>query len=323
LRANPALSHCPDCGAEIDIPAVEPVDPPAVEAMPAAVSIEPVLAEPSSDDFTGTVDAPSTPGDVVDPENEATADDNAQTEAAFEQVDAVADSEDAIFEDAGNESALSADLEPALRAIDAEHDELAQYDTAEPLPELEAQSAEGVSESLAETAVASTPSFLATATVPIRPRAPRWHWIALVALALLLGLQSVLADRARLAADAGWRPLLSTLCGVFGCELPAWREPQAFAMLSRDVRPATDAPGTLLVQATFRNDARWTQAWPVLYLSLSDADGRVVGARAFTATEYLGRNAAQAGLAPGQSAQVALRLHEPTTPVVAFSFEFR
>ena len=323
MRANPALSHCPDCGAEIDIPAVEPVDPPAVEAMPASGTIDPAPVEPSSDDVTETIDAPHTPDNVVETEIEAIPDDGAQTEAAFEQVDVVADSEDPIFEEAEGESVLSADLEPALRAIDAEPDEFAEHDNAEPLPELEAHSTEGVSESLAETTVATAPSFLAAAAAPSRPRTPRWHWFALVALALLLGLQSLLADRARLAADAGWRPLLSTLCGVFGCELPAWREPQAFAMLSRDVRPATDTPGTLLVQATFRNDARWTQAWPVLYLSLSDADGRVVGARAFMAAEYLGKNAAQGGLAPGQSAQVVLRLREPTTPVVAFSFEFR
>jgi hypothetical protein len=79
----------------------------------------------------------------------------------------------------------------------------------------------------------------------------------------------------------------------------------------------------LNVQATFRNDARWPQAWPVLLLSLSDADGRVLGARAFAPKEYLGATATQTELAPGQSAQIVLRLHEPNPDVVAFSFDFR
>ncbi|MFT3755008.1 MAG: DUF3426 domain-containing protein [Pseudoxanthomonas sp.] len=157
---------------------------------------------------------------------------------------------------------------------------------------------------------------------PATAHAIKWQWAAVAALIALLGLQVLLADRDRLATDAGWRPLLGALCGALHCTLPPWREPQAFAMLSRDVRPLPGAPGTLLVQATFRNDARWSQPWPTLQVSLSDADGRVVGARAFTAAEYLDTAETQAELAPGQSAQVSMRLREPHEGVVAFSFDF-
>ncbi len=180
---------------------------------------------------------------------------------------------------------------------------------------------------------ASTPTSVLTPQTPsftrqpayarTHPRTAKWQWAALVALSLLLLVQVLIADRARLAADASWRPLISGLCGVANCTLPAWRQPGAFAMLSRDVRPIAGRAGGLEVQATFRNDARWAQAWPVLLLSLSDADGRVVGARAFTAREYLGASATQNGLAPGQSARIALQLHEPNPAVVAFSFDFR
>jgi len=155
-----------------------------------------------------------------------------------------------------------------------------------------------------------------------QPRPAAWQWAALVVLTLALVLQILLADRARLAADAQWRPVLESLCNLFGCSLPTWREPDAFTMLSRDVRPAPDVPGALLVQATFRNDARWKQQWPVMRLSLSDADGRVVGARAFDPSEYLGPTITQGTLAPGQSAQVMLQVRELQASVVAFSFDF-
>ena len=94
-------------------------------------------------------------------------------------------------------------------------------------------------------------------------------------------------------------------------------------MLSREVSPIRGLSGGLQVQASFRNDARWAQSWPVLVLSLSDADGRIVGERAFTSREYLGADATQKELGAGQSAQIALQLHEPNPDVVAFSFEFR
>jgi|GEM_PF-93320 len=172
-------------------------------------------------------------------------------------------------------------------------------------------------------AAASTPNF---ARAPVRVRAPRtpaWQWCVLLLLGLLLVLQILLADRARLSADARWRPLLTTLCGVLHCDLPLWHEPSAFTMLDRDVRPAPGEAGVLRIQASFRNDARWNQAWPWLQLSLSDADGRVIGSRVFSPTEYLGRapDPAQT-LAPGQSGRIDFRVREPAAGTAAFTFDF-
>lgn len=168
------------------------------------------------------------------------------------------------------------------------------------------------------------PSFTRQPAAVHASQAPKWQWAVFLALLVLLGLQVLLADRERLAADAAWRPMITLLCKAMGCSVPAWRQPEAIAMLSRDVSPIAGSDGGLDVQATFRNDARWAQPWPVLLLSLSDADGRVLGSRAFTPDEYLGpAAAAQAELAPGQSARVALRLREPGAGVVAFSFDFR
>ena len=180
-------------------------------------------------------------------------------------------------------------------------------------------------EDSASPAVAA-PSFARQNRAHATPPAdtPRWQWGLVLALALLLGLQIILADRARLAADAGTRPLVSGLCTVLRCSLPAWHEPSAFSMLSRDIRPVPGQAGALQVQTSFRNDARWAQAWPALRLSLSDADGRVIGRRTLQPAEYLGPGADPlARLEPGQSAQVSFRLREPAAATVAFSFEFQ
>lgn len=164
-----------------------------------------------------------------------------------------------------------------------------------------------------------------------RPRvrataASRTSWRSLGAVAvlsLLLALQLLLAQRDTLAASPRWRPTIGTLCAALRCTLPPWREPAAFTMLSRDVRPHPGAPGTLLINASFRNDARWPQPWPSLLLTLSDLDGRMVGARTFVASEYLGAASTQSGLAPGQTAAVSLVVVEPAPDIVAFTFDFR
>jgi hypothetical protein len=173
------------------------------------------------------------------------------------------------------------------------------------------------------------PSFVpGERTRPTGPAAYRRRWIhaSLVGLGVLLLLQIALADRARLAADARWRPALLQACAVLGCELPPWRELDAITLLDRDVRPDPRHPGVLHATVSFRNDARWPQPWPMLLLTLSDADGRVTGARSFTPSEYLHAAdpaATQNGLASGQSASVALDIIEPEPSTVAFTFDFR
>ena len=176
---------------------------------------------------------------------------------------------------------------------------------------------------IAPAATRRLPSFARNADGSTRPAHERWLIVAVIALAVLLVLQLLLADRARLAANAQWRPMLATLCGALRCELPPWREPAAFTLLQRDVRQHPTLPGVLRVSATFRNDARWAQPWPRLQLTLSDVNGRPAGERRFEAQEYLGGAPGQAELASGESATVAMDILEPAPQIVAYDFRFR
>ncbi len=169
------------------------------------------------------------------------------------------------------------------------------------------------------------PRFLRPSATPaIGPpssRERRLLWIALPALTLLFGLQLLLADRARLAADPVWRPWAAAACTLARCTLPPWHEPSAIALLQRDVRPHPEHAGVLLVDATLRNDAPHPQAWPLLALTLSDADGRALGARWFAPDEYRPADA-PVHLAPGAQATFRLEVVEPSPHTVAFNFDF-
>jgi hypothetical protein len=160
------------------------------------------------------------------------------------------------------------------------------------------------------------------------PRPPRWRrvpwsWLAVPLLALCLLLQVLLADRARLAADAAWRPRIVWLCSWLHCQVPAWHEPSAFHISSREIRPHPSAAGALLVTATFRNDAAFAQDWPQLQLSLANLDGDSLGLRRFSAREYLGSDPSGAQIGPGQSATISLAVIDPGKRAVEFGFEFR
>lgn len=171
----------------------------------------------------------------------------------------------------------------------------------------------------------ATPSF-ARRRAPVPAPASRRPWLmpaAIAGLALLLAAQWLLADRARLAADPGWRPVVATACNVLGCSLPPWREPTAFNLLDRDVRPHPARKGVLQVSASFRNDAAWPQPWPEMVLTLSDVDGGEIAARGFTAAEYLGAPPGEDALASGQAATIRMEVLEPSPRAVAFAFDFR
>lgn len=164
------------------------------------------------------------------------------------------------------------------------------------------------------------PQFLSgNPRVVIHPRGERWA-VAVLALALLAQLGWL--QRAPLAANPHLRPALETACGMLHCQLPAWHEPAAFTLLSRDVIAPPNRPRVLRVQASFRNDARWAQAWPVLVLTLADVNGRTLGSRRFLPADYLGKTAPATPLAPGQASQIAFDILEPAPGTVAFDFRF-
>jgi hypothetical protein len=177
----------------------------------------------------------------------------------------------------------------------------------------------------AKRGIRNAPSFARGTRSDNASADPRERWMpaVVVMLALLLGLQWLLADRARLAADPQWRPILQRICALLRCDLPPWREPAAFTLLQRDVRQHPNIPGALRVSATFRNDARWPQPWPQLRLTLSDINGRPAGERSFRVDEYLGGAPSQPALASGESATIAMDILEPAARIVAYDFSFR
>lgn len=166
-----------------------------------------------------------------------------------------------------------------------------------------------------------SPSFIDEPLVA--PRSRRWRWAAVaVVLSLALLLQVIIADRKRLATDPVWRPRLEMLCGVLRCTLPAWKEPRAFHVTSRDIRPHPSVPNALLLTASFRNDAAFAQDWPQLEVALTDLDDQPLGLRRFEAREYLGNEPAMPMIMPGQSASLTLEIMDPGKHAVAFRLEF-
>ena len=143
-------------------------------------------------------------------------------------------------------------------------------------------------------------------------------------LALCLGVQLVWAKRKPLTANPATRSWLTQACHLFGCTLPPVRDLAKLQLLSRDVRPHPNVPNALLISATIRNNAAFTQPFPVVSITLSDLDENRLAMRRFRPAEYIvDPKVRAAGLAPGATAALMFEVKDPGRNAVAFQFGFQ
>ena len=152
----------------------------------------------------------------------------------------------------------------------------------------------------------------------------QWPWVIAAGLLLLvLGAQLAWAKRDFLIRDplvGGW---LRSACGTLGCELPLIAAPEQLRLLASNVQPHPSVSGALMISASVRNDAVFVQPFPVLTITLSDAQGRRIAMRRLQPREYLDDTTIlQHGLAPGASAALLLEVEDPGDQAVAFEFGF-
>ena len=152
----------------------------------------------------------------------------------------------------------------------------------------------------------------------------RWPWVVVCfVLALLLGTQLAWAERDSLIRHTiagGW---LRSICATFGCELPLIAAPQQLRLLDSNVQTHPSVSGALMISASVRNDAAFAQPYPVVTITLSNAQGQRMAMRRLQPREYLDDNTIlQRGLAPGASTVLLFEVQDPGDKAVAFEFGF-
>jgi predicted Zn finger-like uncharacterized protein len=182
---------------------------------------------------------------------------------------------------------------------------------------------EAASDAIAD--AAEPPTFAPRFARHRRESAERfWPWVfACVLLSLLLGSQLAWARRDFLIRDPQTGPWLQQICGALHCQLPLVAAPGQLRLLASNVQTHPSVPGALVISLGVRNDAPFSQPYPVVALTLSDASGKRVAMRRLQPAEYLDdAPARQRGLAPGSRTAVLFEVEDPGTRAVAFAFDF-
>ena len=150
-----------------------------------------------------------------------------------------------------------------------------------------------------------------------------WAVAAVIALTMLLAGQFVYAERYELARFESVRPWLETFCKPLACDLPLRRVTSKIESLERQVRDHPHAKDALLINASFVNNADFTQAYPVFQVSFFDVSGTRIAVRNFQPEEYLqNQQDTKHGLQSSQQTSVQLEVVDPGDKAVSFQFEF-
>jgi len=133
------------------------------------------------------------------------------------------------------------------------------------------------------------------------PRRALWA-TASALLALALMTQAAFYYRGEIAVlFPGVRPVLAKLCARLGCDVPLPRRAQLISIEASDLQADPANPGVMVLTATLRNRAAFTQSFPSLELTLTDTLDQPLARRVLAARDYLDRRTrVEAGL-PGNS----------------------
>ena len=219
--------------------------------------------------------------------------------------------------------ALHADTaaaEPALELatmeaadVGAQVQELAIAHAADTAAEMAAPTAETPQAAKAEPAIAEsaivygkavsgarTFDFGPVAAAELDRPSRRWPWL-LGALLLLLILVAQSAFHYRSAITLLFpetKPYAAALCATLGCELPLPRRIEQISIDTSDLQADTTNPSVMVLSATIRNRAIFSQQHPMLELTLTDAQDQPVVRRTLAPQDYLSKTVnTQAGFA--------------------------
>jgi hypothetical protein len=78
-----------------------------------------------------------------------------------------------------------------------------------------------------------------------------------------------------------------------------------------------------MISLSLRNEAAFAQPWPVVVVTLEDAQGRRLTMRRLLPSDYLDDPAVlRRGLAPGATTALLLEVQDPGDQAVAYEFGF-
>ena len=119
------------------------------------------------------------------------------------------------------------------------------------------------------------------------------------------------------------RTWVNGFCKTFGCGEHNQRDLSAIKILNRNIYTHPNVKNALMITTTFVNQSPFTQAYPLLEITLLDTHGKIVAVRRFSPKDYLvNKSLADKLMPPNQPVGARLEVLDPGSNVIAYEFEF-
>jgi predicted Zn finger-like uncharacterized protein len=168
------------------------------------------------------------------------------------------------------------------------------------------------------------PPKTATRSTRAPSRLSKVLWVLLILIlvvTLKLQLAYFLRDFIALKIPAA-RPWLEDACAQLGCTLSLPKDAEWIQIIGSDLQAEPAGSGHLQLKLTLGNRAPYTQAWPVIVLTLTDAKDQPQARRSFAPSEYLADQKLLAAGIPAQSEHLlSLPLAVRNLPMAGYHLE--
>jgi len=158
-------------------------------------------------------------------------------------------------------------------------------------------------------------------------RAPRHNglwWLGGLLLTVSLVGQIAYTERAMLIRNKLSRNWVERVYQIIGKPLPLVSDPAMLQLLDRDIRPHPSVAGALLISANLRNQAPFSQPYPVVEVILSNLKGQRIAMRRFRPQAYVSnRTQRRLGLPAGATAAISFEVVDPGQKAVAFEIHLQ
>jgi hypothetical protein len=129
-------------------------------------------------------------------------------------------------------------------------------------------------------------------------------------------------NQAELSQQEEFRGWYELLCDQLQCELPEFTDVAKIKTRKLVVRTHPDVDEALIVDAIIFNDSHFAQPLPLLSLSFSDMNNRLVASRRFKPVEYLAGELTGNHEMPAQTeVHLSLEIVDPGTSAVSYQLK--
>ncbi|MDH5361390.1 MAG: DUF3426 domain-containing protein [Gammaproteobacteria bacterium] len=121
------------------------------------------------------------------------------------------------------------------------------------------------------------------------------------------------------------QPYFEQACGLaqMECDFSLRKDYSKLSLEHKDIRLHPKVKQSLLINANLLNQANFVQPYPIVTLTFTDSQEKIVAQRGFKPEEYLSNpQQAESGLGPRESALLVLEVLDPGPDAINFTFDF-